>query len=58
MSEKTQRREVRKDPPENQEDVETTSSIADENFCMSESDVEVIFGEIENRMSKRLRDSQ
>ena len=58
MPEKTQKRKLRKDPPSDHEMVETTSSIADENTSLFERDFEGITNNLENTMSKRLRDTE
>ena len=54
MPETNQGRKLSKDPPDNQHDVETTSSV-DENRCLSVNYFEDISSETENRMSKQLR---
>ena len=58
MLEKAQKRKLTKDPPDNQDDIDTTSSIPDENRCVSKPDCEGISSKIENRMSKRLRETE
>ena len=55
--EKTQKK-TRKDPSESQKDIETASSIIDENQCLSERAIEVISSNIENRKSKTQRDTE
>ena len=58
MLEKTQKRKLRKDLPENQEDKEVVSFIAAENRYLSEQDFEDISNKIENQITKRFRDTE
>ena len=58
MHEKLQKRRLRKDQPSDHEKVETTSSIAGENPSLYEGDFEDITNKLENRVSKRLRDTK
>ena len=58
MPEKSQKRKLRSDQPTSQFDIETASSINDENAVLSERDFEDISNKIENKISKRLRDTE
>ena len=58
MPEKSQKRKLRSDQSTSQFDIETTSSINDENAVLSERDFEDISNKIENKISKRLRDTE
>ena len=58
MPEKPQKRKLRSDQSTSQFDVETASSINDENTVLSERDFEDISNKIENRISKRLKDTE
>ena len=58
MPEKSQKRKLRSDQSTSQIDVETASSINDENTVLSERDFEDISNKIENRISKRLKDTE
>ena len=58
MPEKSQKRKLRSDQSTSQFDVETASSINDENTVLSERDFEDISNKIENRISKRLKDTE
>ena len=52
MCEKPQKRKQRKNRQSDQSVVGTTSSVADENRCLSEQDFEDIPSKVENRVSK------
>ena len=58
MPEKSQKHKLRSDQSTSQFDIETASSINDENAVLSERDFEDIFNKIENKISKRLRDTE
>ena len=58
MPEKSQKRKLRSDQSTSQFDVETASSVNDENTTLSERDFEDISNKIENRISKRLKDTE
>ena len=58
MPEKSQKRKLRSDQSTSQFDIETASSINDENAVLSEKDFEDISNKIENKISKRLRDTE
>ena len=58
MTEKCQKKKLRKDTPNNKVDMVTASSIVDENCCLSDQYFKDISSEIENRLSKCLRDSE
>ena len=58
MPEKSQKRKLRSDQSTSQFDIETASSINDENAVLSERDFEDISNKIENEISKRLRDTE
>ena len=58
MPEKTQKRELRSDQSTSQMDVEIASSTNDENVLLSDRDFEDISSKVENRFSKRLRDTE
>ena len=58
MPERSQKRKLRSDQSTSQLEVETASSINDENTVLSESDFEDISNMIENKISKRLRDTE
>ena len=58
MPEKTQRRKLRSDQSTSQMDVEIASSTNDENVLLSDRDFEDISSKVENRFSKRLRDTE
>ena len=58
MPEKSQKRKLRSDQSTSQFDIETASSINDENAVLSEWDFEDISNKIENKISKRLRDTE
>ena len=58
MPEKSQKRKLRSDQSTSQFDIETASSINDENAVLWERDFEDISNKIENKISKRLRDTE
>ena len=58
MPEKTQKRKLRSDQSASQMDVEIASSTNDENVLLSDRDFEDISSKVENRLSKRLRDTE
>ena len=58
MPEKSQKRKLRSDQSTSQFDIETASSVNDENTTLSERDFEDISNKIENRISKRLKDTE
>ena len=58
MPEKSQKRKLRSDQSTSQFDIETASSINDEKVVLSERDFEDISNKIENKISKRLRDTE
>ena len=58
MPEKSQKRKLRSDQSTSQFDIETASSINDENAVLSERDFEDMSNKIENKISKRLRDTE
>ena len=58
MPEKTQKRKIRSDQSTSQMDVEIASSTNDENVLLSDRDFEDISSKVENRFSKRLRDTE
>ena len=58
MPEKTQKRKLRRDPPSDHHLKKTTSSIVEENPSLTDRDFEDITNKLENRTSKRLRDTQ
>ena len=58
MPEKTQKRKLRSDQSTSQMDVEIASSTNDENALLSDRDFEDISSKVENRLSKRLRDTE
>ena len=57
MPEKTQKRKLRSDQSTSQIDEEIASSTNDENVLLSDRDFEDISSKVENRLSKRLRDT-
>ena len=57
MPEKTQKRKLRSDQSTSQLEVENFSCPNDENASLSEQDFEDITSKVENRLSKRLRDT-
>ena len=58
MPEKSQKRKLRSDQGSSQEDVEISSHVTDENTSRTERDFSDITNKIENRLSKRLRDTE
>ena len=58
MPEKTQKRKLRSDQGTSQEEIENCNTSNDENVSISEQDFEDISSKIENRLSKRLRDTE
>ena len=58
MPEKSQKRKLRRDPVEDSDLVESSSNPTDENNCISEQDFEEITSKVENKMSKRLRETE
>ena len=58
MPERSQKRKLRSDQSTSQLEVETASSINDENTVLSKKDFEDISNKIENKISKRLRDTE
>ena len=58
MPERSQKRKLRRDPPEDQELAEESSLQTDENNCISEQDFEDISSKVENKVSKRLKDTE
>ena len=56
--EKSQKRKLRSDQGSSQEDVEISSHVTDENTSRTEQDFSDITNKIENRLSKRLRDTE
>ena len=58
MPEKSQKRKLRSDQGTRQEEIENCNASNDENVSLSEQDFEDISNKIENRLSKRLRDTE
>ena len=58
MPEKTQKRKLRSDQSTSQTDEEIASSTNDENVLLSDRGFEDISSKVENRLSKRLRDTE
>ena len=58
MPERSQKRKLRRDPPEDHELAEESSLQTDENNCISEQDFEDVSSKVENKVSKRLRDTE
>ena len=58
MPEKSQKRKLRSDQSTSQEEIENCNHSNDENGSLSEQDFENISSKIENRLSKRLRDTE
>ena len=58
MPEKTQKRKLRSDQSTSQIDEEIASSTNDANVLLSDRDFEDISSKVENRLSKRLRDTE
>ena len=58
MPERSQKRKLRSDQSTSQLEVETASSIKDDNTVLSEREFKDISNKIENKISKRLRDTE
>ena len=61
MPERSQKRKLRRHPPPPRDDhelAEVSSLQTDENNCISEQDFEDISSKVENKVSKRLRDTE
>ena len=58
MPERSQKRKIRSDQSTSQLDEEVASSTNDENALLSDRDFEDISNKIENKISKRLRDTE
>ena len=58
MPERSQKRKLRSDQSTSQIDEEVASSANDENTLLSDRDFEDISNKIENKISKRLRDTE
>ena len=58
MPQSSQKRKLRSDPSTSQEENVISSPSVHENRCLSEGDCEGFSNEIENRISKRLRDTE
>ena len=58
MPEKSQKRKLRRGPVEGSDLMESSSIPTDENNCISEQDFEDITSKVENKMPKRLRDTE
>ena len=58
MPEKTQKRKLRSDQSTSQVEVENCNYLNDENASISEQDFEDLSNKVENRLSKRLRDTE
>ena len=58
MPERSQKRKLRSDQSTRHMDVKIASSFNDENVSLSERDFEDISNKIENKISKRLRDTE
>ena len=58
MPEETQKRKLRSDQSTSQVEVENYNYPNDENASLSEQDFEDISSKVENRLSKRLRDTE
>ena len=58
MPEKTQKRKLRSDQCTSQIDEEIASSTNDENVLLSDRDFEDISSKVENRLFKRIRDTE
>ena len=56
--EKSQNRKLRRDPVEDSDLVESSSTPTDEINCISEQDFEEITSKVENKMSKRLKETE
>ena len=58
MPEKSQKRTLRRDPVEDSDLEESSSTRTYGNNCISEQDFEEITGKVENKTSKRSRDTE
>ena len=58
MPENPQKIKLRRDPVEDSDLVENSSTPTDENICFLEQDFEEITSKVENKVSKRLRDTE
>ena len=58
MPERSQKRKLRRDPLDDNELAEESSLQTDENNCISEQYFEDISSKVENKVSKRLRDTE
>ena len=58
MPEKSRKRKLRSDQSSSQENVEVSSQASDENTCLTDQDFSDISNKSENRLSKRLRDTE
>ena len=58
MPEKSQRRKLRSNQSSSQANVEISSQVSDENTYLTEQDFSNISNKIENRLSKKLRDTE
>ena len=58
MPERTQKRKLRSDQSISQVEIENYNCPNDENASLSEEDFEDISSKVENRLSKRLRDTE
>ena len=58
MPEKSRKRKLRSVQSSSLENVEVSSQASDENTCLNDQDLSDISNKIENRLSKRLRDTE
>ena len=58
MPEKSQKRKLRSDQSSSQENVEISSHVTDKNTALTERDFSDLTNKIENRLSRRLRDTE
>ena len=58
VPERSKKMKLRRDAPEDHELAEESSLQTDENNCISEQDFEDISSKVENKVSKRLRDTE
>ena len=58
MPERSQKKKLRRDPPEDQYLLENSSLPTDENNCISEQDFEEVSSKVENKVSKRPKDTE
>ena len=58
MPEKFQKRKLRSDQSSSQENVKRFSQASDENTCLTDQDFSDISNRIENRLSKKLTDTE